>query len=570
MDIKQVTLRPTIEVQLPDGRVLSGPRGTTAEQFLKTLPDWKQLAVLGCIINGKLSELTTKIEMDATLKPLTMQDTDGVRIYRRSLTFLLGAAFEDLYKNCQLAVDHSIDTGGFFCEVVGREALNADELEQLEKHMRDLVNKDIPFERSEVPVETAIKCFESRGYVDKVRLMKYRQKEHLVLYQLGEHKDYHHGYMVPSTGYLKWFKLSLYGEGFVLQFPRRHQPETILPLPKTLKLLDTFQQYGDWLETLGIESVGALNDSIKAKRIREVILVSEALHEQKIAEIASQIANKANHKRIILIAGPSSSGKTTFSKRLTIQLLAHGLSPFALEMDSYFLDREDTPLDENGEYDFESIRAVNTGRLSKDLKKLLAGEEVQLPHFNFVKGKSEDGDVVRLSKDQLIILEGIHGLNPLLLPEIAPDQAIRIYISALTQLNLDRHNRISTTDTRLIRRIVRDARERGYSATDTIQRWESVRRGEKRHIFPYQENADEMFNSALVYEMAALKPYAEPLLRQVPYGTMEHVEAKRLLALLEWFLPVDSNLLPDNSLLREFIGNSILQDFKVWGSSELY
>jgi len=339
-------------------------------------------------------------------------------------------------------------------------------------------------------------------------------------------------------------------------------------MPAYPKLLNTFHRYGKWLNRLGIESLGALNDAIHSGRIREIILVSEALHEQQIAEIAESIVNHANQIRIVLIAGPSSSGKTTFSKRLSIQLLAQGILPFPVEIDNYFIDREKTPKDKNGEYDYEALGALNTRLFSEHLQKLIAGEEVQMPKYNFKTGLSEPGEIARLQDGQVIILEGIHGLNPQLLPSIRQDQTYRVYVSCLTQLNLDLHNRISTTDTRLLRRIVRDATERGYSAQQTIQRWDSVRRGEKLHIFPYQENADDMFNSALAYELSALKPLAEPLLRQVPFGVPEYIEAKRLLTFLDWFLPVDSSLIPDNSLLREFIGGSILHDFKLWEKSE--
>jgi uridine kinase len=371
--------------------------------------------------------------------------------------------------------------------------------------------------------------------------------------------------MVPSTGFLRWFDLRpLEVDGFVLQFPRRHAPKELLPMPDYPQLLSSFRQYGRWLERLGIEHVGALNDAIANGNIREIILVAEALHEQQVAAIARQILDRVLQTPFILIAGPSSSGKTTTSKRLAVQLLAMGVSPLPIEIDNYFVDREHTPRDENGQFDFERLEAINTSLLAEHLKRLAAGEEVQLPRFNFQTGVSGPGEVVRLGKDQLLILEGIHGLNPRLLPSIAPDQMFRIYVSCLTQLNLDRYNRISTTDSRLLRRIVRDARDRGYSAQTTISRWESVRRGEKRHIFPYQENADAMFNSALVYELAALKAVAEPLLRQVPFGTPEYIEAKRLLAFLQWFLPVDHNLIPDNSLIREFIGGSILQQFRLW------
>ena len=558
--------RETVEVYLPDGRVYSGMRGSPVGEFLKHTEEWQQSHVVGAIVNGELRELTYPIRMDAFIAPVDMSDPDGARIYRRSLVFLLSAAFEQVFPEDSLAVDHSVSSGGYYCQVTGRRDLRRSEIEALENRMKELVALDQPFERQLVPLVEAVEYFRSRGMDDKVQLLKYRQKDNLVLYTLGTHRDYHHGYMVPSTGFLQWFDLTPMGEGFVLHYPRRHAPTELLPLPEYPKLLVTFQQYGGWLSRLGIDSVGALNDGIQQDRIREIILVSEALHEQKITEVAHQIVERANEARIVLIAGPSSSGKTTFSKRLSIQMLAYGLSPFALEMDNYFVDREKTPLDESGQLDFESLGSLDIARLQSDLMALVAGREVQLPRFNFVSGKSEPGDIVRLDPDQIIILEGIHGLNPRLLPEIETEKTFRVYVSCLTQLNLDKHNRISTTDTRLIRRIVRDARERGYSATQTIQRWESVRRGEKRNIFPYQENADELFNSALVYELSALKLLAEPLLRQVPHGIPEHIEAKRLLAFLEWFLPLDTSLIPDNSILREFINGSILKEFRLWGN----
>ncbi|KAA0276172.1 MAG: nucleoside kinase, partial [Chloroflexi bacterium] len=302
--------------------------------------------------------------------------------------------------------------------------------------------------------------------------------------------------------------------------------------------------------------------AIQSGRADEVVLVSEALHEQHIADIAQQIAEKKS--RIILIAGPSSSGKTTTSRRLAVQLLARGISPYPLELDHYFVDRDKTPLDESGVHDFEALAALDLNRLAQDIEKLISGEQVQLPRYNFKTGRSEEGDVIQLRKGQPLILEGIHGMNPRLIPDRWAGSAFRLYVSALTQINLDRHNRVSTTDTRLIRRMVRDARERGYSAQATLSRWESVRRGEKRHIFPYQENADVMFNSALVYELSALKPLVEPLLRQVPFNVPEYIEARRLLAFLDWILPLDASLIPMNSIVREFLGDSSLKDFKIW------
>jgi uridine kinase len=555
--------RTTVQVFLPDGRVIEGPRGTQLAAFLEQCTDLPAPAV-GAVVNGELRELNYTLEMDARLRPVTMAEADGMRIYRRSLTFLLAATFEELFPGASLTVDHSVSSGGYFCQAQGRTALTAAELERLEDRMRQLVAADLPFEKEQVPLEQAIEDFRRRGDMDKVRLLRHRRKPRLVLYSLGQHRDYHHGYMLPSTGMLKWFALALTGQGFTLRFPRRHAASRLLPLPEYPKLLAAFRQYGDWLETLGIAYAGALDDAIAEGRAAQVVLVSEALHERHIAGIAGDIADRRDQIRLVLIAGPSASGKTTFAKRLSVQLLARGIQPFPIELDSFFVDREATPRDENGAYDFEALEALDLDRFNHDLQALIAGETVRLPRYDFKRGRQEESEPARLEPGQMLLLEGIHGLNPELTPRLAPQQTFRIYASALTQLNLDRHNRVSTTDTRLLRRIVRDASQRGYSASETIQRWESVRRGEKRHIFPYQENADVMFNSALVYEVSALAPLAEPLLRQVAFGTPEHVEAKRLLAFLEWFLPLPQELVPDNSLLREFIGRSIFERMRPW------
>jgi uridine kinase len=561
--VHEVRPSPTVEIHLPDGRVLEGRRGMQLESFLAELvPDGAP--IVGAIVNGRLRELTIPIEMESRVTPVTMDDPDGMRIYRRSLTFLLAAAFEAMFPDVRLNVDHSVASGGYFCQVSGRAPLTDDELKRVEGRMRELVAEDSPFAKMAISVEEAIAFFKAKGYEDKVRLLAHRRKPHMVFYKLGDHRDYHHGYMVPSTGYLQWFALIQAGDGFTLQFPRRHKPTDLLPPPEYPKLLATFRRYGEWLENLGVPSVGALNDALVQERGREIVLVAEALHERRISEIAAQIAESGGQVQVVLIAGPSSSGKTTFSRRLSVQLMALGLSPFPIELDNFFVDREKTPKDEHGDLDYESIGALDLARLNHDLRELTQGKQVRLPKYNFQTGKQTEGDLLQLSPGHILILEGIHGLNPELVPDIPSESTFRIYASALTQLNLDRYNRVSTTDTRLIRRIVRDASNRGYTAAETIDRWESVRRGEKRYIFPFQENADVMFNSALVYEGAALGPLAEPLLRQVSYGTPEHVEAKRLLAFLEWFLPMDTRLIPDNSILREFIGGSNLRDFQPW------
>ncbi len=554
--------RNEIEIHLPDGRVLSGPRGAAVGDFLSAIEHDSQL--VGAVVNGDLRELTFPVEMDSRVKPITMSTPDGTRIYRRSLTFLLEMVFADMYPHATLFIDHSVASGGYYCEVKGRQPFSESELGVLKVLMQKVVKDDLPFVRKEVPLNEAMEYFLARGEEDKVQLLKYRKKGYLTLYSLNERMDYHHGYMVPSTGYLRWFDLVPTGDGFTLLYPSRRNPNELLPMPEYPKLLATFLQYGGWLEKLGISNVGSLNDAIESGRGDEIVLVSEAFHEQRLSQIARQVADHLEHAHLILVSGPSSAGKTTFSKRLMVQLLALGISPFPLELDNYFLPRDKTPLGEDGKPDFEALEALDLPVLADHLQKLIHGDEVQLPRYNFRTGLREVGEVIRLARGQPIILEGIHGLEPRLIPESLSGEAYRIYISALTQLNLDRHNRVSTTDTRLLRRIVRDARERGYTASQTIARWESVRRGEAKYIFPNQENADVMFNSALVYEMAALKPLAEPLIRQVQHGTPEYIEAKRLLAFLEWFIPLDINLVPETSIMREFLGGSILKDFTVW------
>ncbi|MCZ2128368.1 MAG: nucleoside kinase [Anaerolineales bacterium] len=553
---------PNVELHLPNGKTLVGTRGASAEEFLAFVKEDFPAPIVAAIINNQIHELTYPIKSEADCIPVTMDSADGARIYRRSLTFLLDVAFTQSFRRGRLTIDHSVSSGGFYCALRGREPLTESELQRLSQTMRELVEQNIPFERREIPIQEALAYFKKNGDEDKLRLLKHRRKEYLTMYSAAGATNYMHGYMVPSTAYLQWFELKKIGDGFILQYPRRHAPTKLSSVGEYPKLIRAFRQYGDWLETLRIDSVGALNDAVEAGRAEEIVLVSEALHEQGVAEIAQQIAERDS--RIILIAGPSSSGKTTSSRRLAVQLLARGVSPYPLELDNYFLDRDKSPLDENGEHDFESIEALNLTRLAQDIEKLIRGEETQLPRYNFKTGLSEEGDVVRLAAHQPLILEGIHGMNPRLIPDHWADSAFRIYVSALTQLNLDRHNRVSTTDTRLLRRMARDARERGYSAQATISRWESVRRGEKRHIFPYQENADVMFNSALAFELSALKPLVEPLLRQVPFESLEYIEARRLLAFLDWFLPLDANLIPANSIAREFIGGSSLHDFKIW------
>jgi uridine kinase len=429
--------------------------------------------------------------------------------------------------------------------------------------MHELVAANLPILKERIPLEEAETLFRSRQADDKLRLLKARRKPYLTIYTLGDFRDYMHGYMVPSTGYLKHFAVETYSDGFILRYPRTNLPSQLQPCLDYPKLVTVFDEYGEWMTKLGVKDVGTLNQRIVDENLMETILVSEALQELRIAQIATLLASLQEKVRLVLISGPSSSGKTTFSKRLSIQLMAHGIRPLALGLDDFIVDRDDTPLDEEGEYDFEHIEAFDLKLFNDVLLRLMKGEAVMLPRYNFFTGRREQGETISISNQHMIIIEGIHGMNPALVPHIPADTVFRIYVSAITQLNLDRHNRVATTDTRLLRRIIRDARHRGYTARDTIFRWPKVRRGEHRWIFPHQEHADVMFNSALVYELAVIKPIAEPLLLQIEPGKPEHVEAKRLLSFLQWFEPCSDELVPDNSLLREFIGSSILQDYHV-------
>jgi uridine kinase len=560
--VRSAKPRETAQVRFPDGRTFEAPVETPLEQYVKVALGDSPVPFIAALVNGDLRELTYPMRSDARVDPVFLSDSDGVRIYRRSLSFLLVTVVRELFPDAQIFVDHTLPFGGFFCQVRGRESFSAEELARIEARMRQIVAEDTPIRRGPVPLEEAIEIFRARDEVEKVQLLARRQKDYLSLYTLLDSRDYFHGYMVPSSGYLRYFALHPWPPGFVLQYPRRHRPTELLPVADYPQLTAIFRQYGEWLRLLGVESVSGLNEAIANGRIREIVLVSEALHEQHIAHIADQIAEQRDRLQLVLIAGPSAAGKTTFAKRLSIQLLAHGVRPFPLALDNYFVDREETPRDARGNFDFEALEALDLALFNQQLLALMQGEAVQLPRFNFKTGQRERGETVQLGPEHIVIIEGIHGLNPKLAHSVPHERIFRIFVSDLTQLNIDRHNRVPTTDTRVVRRIVRDAIYRGYTAEETLNRWESVRRGEKRHIFPYQENADVMVNSALVYELAALKSLAEPLLLQVEPSSPRRVEAKRLLAFLHWFEPCDADLVPDNSILREFIGGSILRDYK--------
>lgn len=509
-------------------------------------------------VNGKLQELTQEVPRDAEVQFITMGERVGLEVYRRSMCFLLLKAVKDLYGGERVAhckIETSVDKG-LYCHFVDERELEEDFIERVWKQMNVLAERDIPIEKKTMLTDDAIRLFAEVQMNDKVQLFHYRRASTANIYYLGEYADYFYGYMVPSTRYLKHFALYSYGEGFVMQMPSSKQPNWVKPFEPTEKLFQVLQERQRWQKHMGIYSVGDLNDAISKGKMNEVILVQEALMEKRIADIAEQIcASKRN--KIILIAGPSSSGKTTFSHRLAIQLMAHGMRPHPVEVDNYFVNRKDSPRDENGNYDFEALSCIDRPLLHKDVQDMLAGKCVKLPTYNFLTGCREyRGESLQLGREDVIILEGIHCLNPDLLEHVADGRVFKIYISALTQMNVDMHNRISTTDGRLIRRLVRDARKRGNSAQDTLRMWESVRRGEEKNIFPYQEEADAIFNSSLLYEFAVLKPYVEPLLFGIARGEEEYAEANRLLKFFDYFLGINSEEIPKNSIIREFIGGS--------------
>ena len=516
---------------------------------------------MAAAISRELRELAWPVTQDVTAQPVFLSDSDGMSIYYRTLSFLLIVAAHELFPKAHVCIDYSVPYGGYFCRVEERKTFTTKELSRIKTRMRELVRADRPIERKRLSVAEAKKVFLARGELGKVRLLEDYSDDHLHLYSLNGFLDYSYGYMLPSTGYLRTFGLDPFPGGFILRFPRRENPTKLLPPQRFTTLREVFNEYGEWLAVLGVRDVGSLNKAIRSQRINQVILVSEALHEKRIAEIAGILAKRHDEDhRLVFIAGPSASGKTTFSKRLAVQLLANGVHPYPLAMDNYFFTRAHLKKAQGGKIDFDHLSALDVTLLTEQLHALLDGKEVTLPQYNFRTGKRTPGPTVQLQPDQILIVEGIHGLNPNLLENFLEAEAYRIFVSALTQLNLDSHNRVPTTDTRLIRRIVRDAVYRGYSAAETLALWEGVRRGEKQNIFPYQERADILFNSALAYELAVLKPLVEPLLLQVRRHAWR-IEAERLLAFLRWFEPYSLEDVPGNSILREFVGGLTLHDF---------
>ena len=533
------------------------PQGTAYAEIAKEYQKNYENDILLVSVNGRLRELHKTLQKDCQMEFITAADTAGYLAYQRSAVFLMMKAFQDVagrenVKN--ITVCFSVQNG-LYVEVEGGVTLSQELLDRVKEEMNRLVAQDLPLQKRSENTDEAMDHFQEQGMYDKARLFNYRRASRVNVYRLGDYDDYFYGYMVMSTRYLKYFDLQMYEEGFILRLPNKKQPKVIQPFHPQKKLFDVQQEAEKFGHKLGVFDVGTLNDTIAQGRMNDLILMQEALQEKKIGDIAEQIYESG--RKLVMIAGPSSSGKTTFSHRLSIQLGALGLKPHPIGVDNYFVNRVDSPRDENGNYDYEALNCIDVKQFNEDMEALLAGKCVELPVYNFVKGEREyKGDFLQLGAEDILVIEGIHCLNDDLSYSLPRDKKFKIYISALTQLNIDDHNRVPTTDGRLIRRMVRDARTRGASAQDTIRMWDSVRRGEERNIFPYQEEADAMFNSAFLYELSVLKQYAEPILYSVPRDSAEYNEAKRLLKFLDYFLGVSSERVPYNSIVREFIGGS--------------
>ena len=534
--------------------------GTTLSDLAKQVQLPQEPIILLAYMDGKLRELFTPMTKDCHVRFVTLKEQAGYMAYKRTATLMFLKACEDLLgtgATTKIALDYSIGNS-IFCDFLEDRVIDEAFARSIQKRMEELAKANLPITKRSLDTDQAAKYFDMIGFKGKKELFQFRRESKMNIYSLDGYDNYFYGYMAPSTGYISAFLVSAYQHGVVLQIPKRKQTEEIVPFTPQPKLFHVMQRSREWTKTMGVDTVGALNDEITHGNINHLILLQEGLQEKLLADIADEIVSK--NKRIILIAGPSSSGKTTFSHRLSIQLQIAGLTPHPVSMDNYFLDRELSPRDENGNYNFETIASLDVDLLTKHINQLLDGEEIDVPSYNFITGKREyHGHKLKIGEKDVLVMEGIHGLNGTLTNEIPEDAKYRIYVSALNQINLDEHNRIPSSDGRLLRRIVRDAMTRGNDARETISRWDSVRKGEEDNIFPYQEEADVMFNSAQIYEIAVLKQYAEPLLFAVPRDCPEYQEAKRLLKFLEYFLNIPSEAIPKTSLLREFIGGSCFE-----------
>jgi len=534
------------------------PAQSTAGDLVGLLQDRVSRQVAAVIVDNQLEDLSFILDKDCDIELVDTSSEIGARIYRRSIVFMLIKACRELFPHSELIVKHSL-SNGLYCELLDQPLTDRD-IEQIQKRMREYVVRDLPIIKRVVSREEARRIYARQCQLDKVSLLEFRNKDTVHIYELDSFYEYFYGYMLPRTSAMDSFRLLNYPPGQILQTPEAYKPDGIRPFADLPKLFNIYQEAKEWAMMLGTPHVAALNAIIRDGGLKELIMINEALHEKKIADIADQICSNPEI-RLVTIAGPSSSGKTTFANRLMIQLRVNGRRPVSISLDNYFVDRDLTPRDESGDYDFEALEALQLELFNEHLSRLIAGEVVEIPRYDFLTGRSiSRAERLQVPKGELIIIEGIHGLNDRLIFSVPSKQIFRIYISALTQLNIDYSNRIPTTDSRLIRRIVRDNRVRGYSALQTLRRWRSVRRGEERNIFPFQENADVMFNSSLVYELAILKPYIEPLLAEIGPDKREYVEATTLLKFLSYFRSAPDHFVPPNSILREFIGGSWFKD----------
>ncbi len=534
------------------------PVGTSFREIAKEYQSQYEHDILLASVNGKLAELHKKVTKDCELRFVTTAEKPGMQTYQRSATLIMLKAFYEVVgaENIEkITVNFSVGKG-FFAEPRGSFQLTQTLLDQIKAKMKEYVEQALPIKKRSMNTDEAVDLFSKYQMYDKAQLFHFRRVSRVNVYSIGGFEDYFYGYMAPDTSYIRYFDLILYEDGFVLMLPTLSEPTKVPEFIPSRKLFEVLRESSHWGEKMGISNIGALNQEICNGRSNNLILIQEALQEKKIGQIAEMIANQPN-KKFVMIAGPSSSGKTTFSHRLSIQLQALGMNPHPIAVDNYFVDRERSPRDEKGNYNFEALECVDVELFNNHMTSLLAGKTVELPRYNFITGKQEyKGDYMTLGKEDILVIEGIHCLNDKFSYTLPKESKFKIYISALTQLNIDEHNRIPTTDGRLIRRMVRDARTRGISAKETIRMWPSVRRGEESNIFPFQEEADVMFNSAAVYELSVLKQYAEPILFQIPKDCEEYLEAKRLLKFLDYVLGVSSEMIPQNSIVREFIGGS--------------
>ena len=542
------------------GKEYDVQEGITYKEFIDTSLNINSTDVALCRLNRKYHELFKNIDSNGEIELIMFDSPIGYKIYTRTLQFIFIKATLDLFDNSVITIEHSIGEG-VFGELHKEEALSAEDIDKIKLRMKEIIEKDLPINKIKVKIEKAIEIFKEYGMDDKVSLLNQVSFENVNLYELDGIYDYFYGQMAYSTGVIKAFDLMYYDPGFVLRYPKKDDLNVVSNFKENRKLSQIFMETERWLNILGVGEVGSLNDKVKNKEFRDLVMVSEALHEKKIAQIADMI-NERKETKVVLIAGPSSSGKTTFANRLSVQLRVNGHVPIPISLDDYFVDREHTPKDENGEYDFESVYSLDLELFNSNLSGLLKGEEVEIPRFNFKKGEREwVGHKLTLPSNGILLIEGIHGLNPILTSSILDKQKFKIYISALTQLNLDNHNRIATTDIRRVRRIVRDYLSRGYGAEETLKMWPSIRRGEERNIFVFQEEADVMFNSTLVYELCVLKRYALEELDKISPDSSVYLEASRLKSFLGFFKEIDKDYVPMNSILREFIGGSVFYKY---------